>query len=285
MNFLAIVVFFILTVNSSKLNSECKGDSSSPNFVIEIPHPDEKTANLLHLHSGSCDQTNFKQFGGSSVYHVDSSTIEITIPILACDLKNSVYGFPVTSKPGSMDNDFGLYMPKANITIGNMLNGREIVFKNVLVTAECGVKTTYRVGFEYIEVTTAEGPDNCQKIDGKCVFPSFDESVVFEIKEYTDNNFLTKVTSENRAKIAGQPVYFSLRATSINDDYKFAVTDCSVVTRVDTRVPPDYPRPPKNDPPKFCLPKFEKPPPNPPNPPFSELLSITPAISPRGFPP
>ena len=156
MNFLARVVFSILTVNSKELSSRCEGDSSSPNLVIEIPHSDEKTANLLHLHAGSCDQTNFEQFGGSLVYNFGASTVEIAIPILECDLKNSVHSLPMTSESGSLNN-LGSYMPKANITLGNMLNGREIVFKNVLATAECGVKTTYHVGFEYSEVTPRLG--------------------------------------------------------------------------------------------------------------------------------
>ena len=171
MKLLGIAVGCLLfTANASKLDGRCEGDNESPNFIVEIPHPDEKTASLLYLHAGTCDQTSFEQFGGSLVYNDSSLTVEITIPVVACGIR---------------EVDFGVYQAKANVTLGANINGLEIVFKNVLVRAECGVKTTYQVGYEYQGITTADDENqDCQKIDGTCVFPSYDDNVVLEIKEY-----------------------------------------------------------------------------------------------------
>ena len=189
MKLLAIIVCLISTMNSNKLNSECKGDSSAPLLVVEIPHSDSKSANLLHFQAGNCDETSFEEFGGTFVFNEVESIVELTIPIVPCGIRES--------------RDFGLYHATANVTLGASLNGLDIVFQNVYVIAECGVQTTYQVGFEYQNIETHEQNQDCQKIDGNCVYPSFDDNTVLEIKEYTDNNFTTEVVPETRAKIAG----------------------------------------------------------------------------------
>ena len=222
MKLLAIVLCLVLTTNCKDLNGECKGDRSAPVLVIEVPYPDAKSANLLHLQAGSCDETSFEQFGGTLVFNEVDSIVELTIPIFECEIRGP--------------QDFGLYHAKANVTLGASLNGLDIVFRNVYVVAECGDQTTYEVGFEYQNINPHEQNQNCQKIDGNCVYPSFENNTVLEIKEYTDKNFTAEVTPENRAKIAGEIIYLSLRATSINQNHKFAVTQCSIVIPDGTRI-------------------------------------------------
>ena len=225
------IVFFSI-VNSQKLNSKCVGETN-PNLVIEIPYPDKKSTNLLHLHAGSCDQTDFEQFGGSLVYISDLSLAKLTIPIDACNMRSAhFYGKPVTSR----FSNFGLYRPTANVTLGASIYGAEVVFKNVVVSAECGFKTIYQIGFEY-DVTTSDSENqDCQKVDGHCVFPSYTNGTSFEIKEYTNSVFDVEVTEQNRVRLAGEIIHLSLRASKIQDNFKFAVTDCSILTNEGTRI-------------------------------------------------
>ena len=222
MRLLGIVACLVLTTNSSTLNGKCEGDNSAPNLVVEIPHPDAKSAKLLHLKAGKCDEISFKEFGGGSVFNEFKNIVEVTIPIVACGMRESVY--------------HGLYQATANVTLGTHWNGQKFVFRNVIVTAECGVKTTYHVNFDYQNITTQQSDQDCQLIDGSCIFPSYDEIVELEIKEYTDSGFNTEVTTENRLSIAGQQIYLSMRAVSINENNKFAVTECSILTSDGSRI-------------------------------------------------
>ena len=101
-------------------------------------------------------------------------------------------------------NTFGLYRATANITLGAVMNGLEIIFKNALISAECGLLlTSYSVEFNYTDI---ESPvENCEeKIDGACVYPSHDEGIIFSITEYTNTDFDVEVTDETRAKLAGE---------------------------------------------------------------------------------
>ena len=94
--------------------------------------------------------------------------------------KPRIYGTPVSSRAISTGRKFGVYQAKASITVGTYLNGRAIEFRNVEVIAECGVKTTYHVDFEYQNITTQRDPQECisgESIDGSCIFPSYEETV------------------------------------------------------------------------------------------------------------
>ena len=75
-----------------------------------------------------------------------------------------------------------------------------------MVAAECGTRTTYEVGFTY-NVTTGDQDSDCQKIDGHCVFPSYEDNIRLEITEFTNNTFLEEVDDDNRQQIAGEIIY------------------------------------------------------------------------------
>ena len=199
-------------MNCQKLSGKCE----SGDLVIEIPYSSAlNSAQLLYLEAGTCNQINY---GGSILNNADTSSIQITVPIDACNLRVPFNG---------ASNTFGLYRATANITLGAVVNGMEIVFKNALISAECGLQTFYSVKFNYTDI---ESPiENCEeKIDGSCVYPSHEEGIVFSITEYTNTDFDVEVTDETRAKLAGENIYLSVRASSMSQDYKFAVTECSV---------------------------------------------------------
>jgi len=127
----------------------------------------------------------------------------VSIPIDHCSLREELYGTPITTRKSSI----GLYTPTANITLGATLEGGlEIIFNSIMVAAECGTRTTYEVGFTY-NVTTADKDSDCQKLDGHCVFPSFEDNIRLDITEFTNNTFLEEVIDENRQKIAGEMIY------------------------------------------------------------------------------
>jgi hypothetical protein len=208
-----------------ELGSMCQNGD----LIISIPHPDEKTASLLFLDAGTCDQDNFQ---GSITYDHDTQRAEVSIPIDHCNLREELYGTPITTRKSSI----GLYTPTANITLGSTLEGGlEIIFKSIMVAAECGTRTTYGVSFEY-NVTTADQSSDCQKIDGHCVFPSYEDNIQLEITEFTNDTFLEEVNADNRQNIAGEIIYLSMRAIELRDSYTFAVTECSVITDDDTRI-------------------------------------------------
>ena len=212
---LAFALISISSINCQQLSSKCE----SGNLVIEIPSSNQNLAQLLHLEAGSCDQNNY---GGSIDNIANTSTTKITVPIDACNLRVPLNGASA---------NFGLYRATANITLGAVMNGVEIVFKNTVISAECGVQTSYSVTFNYddIESTTEE----CEEIiDGACVYPSHEEDISFSITEYTDNNFDVVVNEETRAKLAGENIFLSVRASYpdslVPQNYKFAVTECSI---------------------------------------------------------
>ena len=92
------------------------------------------------------------------------------------------------------------------------------------------------MGYQYTDIASSD-KENCHEVDGVCVFPAYEKNVVLEIKEYTDDTFTTVIDDSNqdlRKTIAGQTIYLSMRG-SIPDGYKYAVTDCSIVTETGSR--------------------------------------------------
>ena len=55
-----IAACLVLTTNSNKLNGKCEGDLSAPDLIVEIPHPDANSANVLYLKAGNCDETTVR---------------------------------------------------------------------------------------------------------------------------------------------------------------------------------------------------------------------------------
>ena len=217
-----IVLAGFFAVNGQRLSSTCEND----NLVIDIPYPDEATAQLLYLQAGTCDQTNY---GGSLTYDSANSVAKVSIPISSCGLKGELYGTPVTER-----SSFGLYRPTANITFGNTISGHDVIFRNMHIAAECGTRTSYTVEFNYDDIKSSD-TEGCQEHDGVCVFPAYEDAVQFSIEEYTDDKFDTVINEDAgnmdlRAKLAGETIYLSLRASGMPDGYKFAVTECEVIS-------------------------------------------------------
>ena len=80
-----ILLFGEASVNNvgARLVSKCTND----NFLeINIPYPDKRTAKILHLSSGVCNENNFILNGGTFKYNESSSHAEVRIPIDRCEL-------------------------------------------------------------------------------------------------------------------------------------------------------------------------------------------------------
>ena len=80
---IGLLVFSV--VSSQRLSSKCENDM----LILEIPYPDQHTANLLYLQAGTCDENNY---GGSFRYDDQSLIATLEIPIEECDLKDELYG-------------------------------------------------------------------------------------------------------------------------------------------------------------------------------------------------
>ena len=48
-----LTCFQVKSQNPHKVTSSC----DDTNLIVNIPHPDKNTANLLHLQAGNCDET------------------------------------------------------------------------------------------------------------------------------------------------------------------------------------------------------------------------------------
>lgn len=202
---------------SQSLTASCDND----NLVLDIPYPDERTAKLLYLQAGNCDETNYN---GDFNYDSTRGVAVVTIPITACGMENPTYSTPLIPRAG------GLYRPQANVTFGEKIGDFDVIFRNMNIAAECGVQTSYKATFEYNNIQSAD-KDGCVEIDGVCVFDAYEQNVVLEIKEYTDDTFTTEVNPDgsDRADLAGETIYLSLRQTQMPAGYKFAVSECVII--------------------------------------------------------
>lgn len=208
---------------SQALKSDC---DDSGNLVLDIPYPDTApTPKLLRLEAGSCDVDNY---GGSFAYDDTKKVAVVTIPKAACEITSS--DLPNHSTPYSYRSAGGLYLPTATIVLGDTINNQDIIFRSMKIAAECGQRTSYTVSFNYTDIAATDD-EGCQKdADGTCVFPAYEDDVKLTIKEYTDDRFDTEVTDLTRAKIAGENIYLSMRAETIDAGLQFAVTKCEVVS-------------------------------------------------------
>ena len=84
--FVVILIFGEVSVNSSvraQLASKCTDD----NFLeVDIPYPNKRTAKILHMKSGICDQDNYALKGGEFEYDENSSIARMRLPIDQCEL-------------------------------------------------------------------------------------------------------------------------------------------------------------------------------------------------------
>jgi len=209
------------TANSQapKLGATCQtGTDGVEKLVIEIPYPDERTAKLLSLEAGDCDVNNY---GGSMTWAAGVATL--LIPIDDCAMRDELYGTPVVAK-----RSYGLYRPTATVTFGHKMDDLDVVFRSLPIAAECGMKTSYTVKFDYNNVTSAD-TEGCTIVNGVCVFPAYGDDAKFEIKEYTDDNFNVEVDNDTRARYAGNPIHLSMQVTGLADEAKFAITECKIV--------------------------------------------------------
>jgi len=203
---------------SPKLGATCQtGTDGVEKLVIEIPYPDERTAKLLSLEAGDCDVNNY---GGSMTWAAGVATL--LIPIDDCAMRDELYGTPVVAR------SYGLYRPTATVTFGHKMDDLDVVFRSLPIAAECGMKTSYTVKFDYNNVTSAD-TEGCTIVNGVCVFPAYGDDAKFEIKEYTDDNFNVEVDNDTRARYAGNPIHLSMQVTGLADGAKFAITECKIV--------------------------------------------------------
>ena len=91
----------------------------------------------VNLRAGNCNETNYN---GSTFYDAALSVFRITIPIEPCGMKKELYDNPVSRSTGSF------YSPTANVTLGERMGQTDIVFRRMMISAECGIKTSYREG-------------------------------------------------------------------------------------------------------------------------------------------
>jgi len=202
-----------------KVGASCVTTDSIENLVLEIPYPDERSAQLLTLDAGDCDASNY---GGSLNWANGIATV--TIPIDACNMRGTLYSTPSVSRSAN----YGLYKPTATVVFGKKLGDVPIIFRSLPIAAECGTRTSYTVNFDYSNITTAD-TTGCEMVGNVCVFPSYGDEATFEIKEYTDDNFNVEVDNSTRSYIAGKQIYLSMQVTGLAAEAKFAVNQCKIV--------------------------------------------------------
>lgn len=201
------------------LNSDCVDD----NLVITIPVDNEQMSNVLRLSAGNCTESNIPRGLENAVsYDSDNKAVVISIPIDACDMKKDLYNTPVIRAANA------LYRPTANVTLGHTFNDLEMVFQNLHIAAECGMKTIYEVDFVYNVEHGAED-EGCTMVDDVCVFPGAKDDVRFEFTEFISDDYKTPVNDTTRASKPGSKIHMQLKADEIPDNYDFAVTMCKII--------------------------------------------------------
>ena len=64
-----VAASLLASVNSQtptpKLSADCVTENSIEQLVIDVPYPNSRTANLLHLVAGNCDVTSYLTAGGN----------------------------------------------------------------------------------------------------------------------------------------------------------------------------------------------------------------------------
>ena len=199
----------------SKLHSTCVDD----NLILTIPYPSEITKDdVLKFSAGDCVQWGEESDGFDFNYDNDLKAANLTVPIQFCNLKKDLYETPITTRAASF------YRPTANVTFGREINGQELIFRSMPIAAECGEKTTYKVQFNYNGIESTD-KEECEEIDGACVFPAYDDEYVFSMSEFESDKYENVATDETRAKFAGEMVYLQISSNILT---KFAVADCTI---------------------------------------------------------
>ena len=192
MRLLSSFVIFLGSVYS-KLHSACRDNS----LILTIPYPTEITEKeVLKFDAGNCTSWGEKSEGFDFEYDTDLKAANLTIPIPHCNLKTDLYETPVTRAAS-------LYRPTANVTFGKTIKGHDLIFRHMPIAAECGEKTKYKVQFSYDGIQSAD-TDDCQLVDGVCIFDDIDDKNTFEFLEYESDKYEKVATEETRAKFAGE---------------------------------------------------------------------------------
>ena len=215
--------------NAQKLSSDCRNDE----LIISVPLKDPKMANILMLSAGNCTDDNIP--GGIDevlTYDEVAQIADIAIPILECDLKKDLYADPVT-EPRSGKYYF---MPSANVTLGYEHNGVEIVYRHFHIAAECGLRKSYEVDFKYDIKEDEEEKEDCQYVDGICVFPAYEEDAGFKIVEF-DSKYDEEIDyDEDRKRRPGDDIYLAIIPEEVPEGYDWAVTHCAVESQDGTEL-------------------------------------------------
>ena len=74
-------------------------------------------------------------------------------------MKGELYENPVSRSTG------GLYLPTADVTIGERMGPIDVIFRKMLISAECGIKTSYKVGYQYTDIASSN-KEGCHEVDG-----------------------------------------------------------------------------------------------------------------------
>ena len=215
---------------AAKLNSDCLGD----NLVISIPLQDEKMANILDLSAGNCTHDNIP--GGiedAIVFDEDENLGKLSIPIEECGLKEELYKDPKTE----LRSKEQFYMPTANVTLGQEHDGVDLLFKQYYIAAECGFRTTYDVEFKYNVEYDEDEEEDCQMIDGICVFPAWHADAEFVIVEFDSDEYDEEAEEdEDKVRRPGDDIFLAIQASKVPKDYDWSVTKCTVTSELGTEL-------------------------------------------------
>merc|ERR1712127_564339 len=134
---------------SQALSSNC---DDSGNLVLDIPYPDTApTPKLLRYTAGKCTEADdVHRFE----YDETRQVAVITIPKAECEISSDDldhHSTPLTYRTGG-----GLYLPTAEIVLGDTINNMDIIFRSMKIAAECGKRTSYTVKFDYKDISATD---------------------------------------------------------------------------------------------------------------------------------
>ena len=139
-----LLTFFNRIFTAAQQLSDFNSFCSQNTLTIVIPYSNLKAAELINFKAGACTGS-----GSSSIihdYHYNSTSYEAVLEIKIDECGLNQLNSDSNAESGNS------FTAVANVTIGAIDDGYNLVFYNALLGAQCGETTEYVVTFTYSEI-------------------------------------------------------------------------------------------------------------------------------------
>jgi len=214
----SLISFSHANQNSTATVSGYESYCEQNTLTIRIPYTNAKTAELLAFEAGTCSGSGTSGLIHSYNYNATTQYATFEVKIDECGLDSNT----------TSHNDTMSFTAVANITLGANDAGKELVFYNALLGAECGETNDYTVTFTYSSSIDTSGGVDCEVNEaGECIVPAYNR-YTFGFVEYESDAYVVPVTEDTRETVANEFIYLKLSSADLPSYKKFAIKKCTV---------------------------------------------------------